>query len=135
MAEKSAHIDATLRMAGLSEVFTQDLEDMQAVSSDAGINPAAAPTSSPSAQAGANSGCGPEPSGANGSFITAAQLNKLLARINTLQLDQERVKQWVSRASKGQVQDFNELTIALYERLFSKLDDWAERMAIQETGS
>jgi hypothetical protein len=31
MAEKSAHIDATLRMAGLSEIFTQDLEDMPAV--------------------------------------------------------------------------------------------------------
>lgn len=29
MAAKSAHIDATLRMAGLSEIFTQDLEDMQ----------------------------------------------------------------------------------------------------------
>ncbi len=29
MAAKSAHIDATLRCAGLSEVFTQDLEDMQ----------------------------------------------------------------------------------------------------------
>ncbi len=28
MSEKSAHIDATLRMAGLSEVFTQDIEDM-----------------------------------------------------------------------------------------------------------
>jgi len=28
MAEKSAHIDATLRVAGLSELFTQDLEDM-----------------------------------------------------------------------------------------------------------
>lgn len=28
MALKSAHIDATLRMAGLSEVFTQDIEDM-----------------------------------------------------------------------------------------------------------
>ncbi len=28
MAEKSAHIDATLRVAGLSEIFTQDLEDM-----------------------------------------------------------------------------------------------------------
>lgn len=28
MASKSAHIDATLRMAGLSEVFTQDLEDI-----------------------------------------------------------------------------------------------------------
>lgn len=29
MAEKSAHIDATLRMAGLSEIFTQDIEDMK----------------------------------------------------------------------------------------------------------
>ena len=29
MAEKSAHIDATLRLAGLSELFTQDLEDMR----------------------------------------------------------------------------------------------------------
>ena len=28
MAEKSAHIDATLRVGGLSEIFTQDLEDM-----------------------------------------------------------------------------------------------------------
>lgn len=28
MGEKSGHIDATLRLAGLSEVFTQDLEDM-----------------------------------------------------------------------------------------------------------
>jgi hypothetical protein len=30
MACKSAQIDATLRMAGLSEIFTQDLEDMKA---------------------------------------------------------------------------------------------------------
>ena len=30
MAEKSAHIDATLRVAGLSELFTQDIEDMLA---------------------------------------------------------------------------------------------------------
>jgi hypothetical protein len=28
MAEKSAHIDAILRVAGLSELFTQDIEDM-----------------------------------------------------------------------------------------------------------
>jgi hypothetical protein len=28
MAEKSSHIDATLRVAGLSELFTQDIEDM-----------------------------------------------------------------------------------------------------------
>lgn len=30
MCSKSAHIDATLRMAGLSEVFTQDLDQMKA---------------------------------------------------------------------------------------------------------
>ncbi len=30
MAEKSAHINAVLRVAGLSEIFTQDLEDMAA---------------------------------------------------------------------------------------------------------
>jgi hypothetical protein len=34
MASKSAHIDATLRMAGLSEIFTQDLEDMPPQSFD-----------------------------------------------------------------------------------------------------
>lgn len=31
MAQKSAQIDATLRMAGLSEIFTQDIEDMTPV--------------------------------------------------------------------------------------------------------
>lgn len=35
MACKSAHIDATLRMAGLSEIFTQDLEDMPPAGGDA----------------------------------------------------------------------------------------------------
>lgn len=34
MACKSAHIDATLRMGGLSEIFTQDLEDMPKESFD-----------------------------------------------------------------------------------------------------
>lgn len=45
MAAKSAHIDATLRMAGLSEIFTQDLEDMPhaLLEGDATPPPAAAP--------------------------------------------------------------------------------------------
>jgi len=34
MAEKSAHIDATLRVGGLSELFTQDLEDMTSAARD-----------------------------------------------------------------------------------------------------
>jgi hypothetical protein len=35
MAAKSAQIDATLRCAGLSEIFTQDLEDMPPIEGDA----------------------------------------------------------------------------------------------------
>ncbi len=42
MAEKSAHIDSTLRVAGLSEIFTQDLEDMVRDNKGA-IQPDAAP--------------------------------------------------------------------------------------------
>ena len=40
MALKSAHIDATLRMAGLSEVFTQDLDTMEADANTRGAAPA-----------------------------------------------------------------------------------------------
>jgi hypothetical protein len=36
MAVKSAHIDATLRVAGLSELFTQDIEDMLGDKADKG---------------------------------------------------------------------------------------------------
>ena len=35
MVEKSAHIDATLRLAGLSEMFTQDLDDRPPTDADA----------------------------------------------------------------------------------------------------
>lgn len=45
MAEKSAHIDATLRMAGLSELFTQDLEDKIATEKAAGKAAAPPPRS------------------------------------------------------------------------------------------
>ena len=38
MAEKSAHIDATLRVAGISEIFTQDLEDLD-MGAKQGIQP------------------------------------------------------------------------------------------------
>ena len=46
MAIKSAMIDATLRMAGLSEIFTQDLEDMPLQDGDMRA-PAASPTPAP----------------------------------------------------------------------------------------
>lgn len=134
MAEKSAHIDATLRMAGLSEVFTQDLEDMiPATSSPQAGKPAA--SSPPSPQAGDPSGSGPVPSGKNGTTITEAQRKRLEARISELNLDRERVKAWVAKASKGRVQGFEQLTPAMYRTLDERLESWAERTAIQEETS
>lgn len=131
MAEKSAHIDATLRMAGLSEVFTQDIEDMIPQGNDvlAG-KPAAHP--SPSSQAGDPNGSGPVPSGANGATISAHQRQGLLERIHTLALDPERVKAWIRKASRGQIQDFEQLTPALFRTVDARLEDWAERTAIEE---
>jgi hypothetical protein len=127
MAEKSAHIDATLRMAGLSEVFTQDLEDMTDGKDmeekaahprpDSSQTRPAAPSNDAASQAGR---------------ITPAQHRRLEARINEHGLDRERVKAWLTKASKGRVQHFTELTPALYEKLDAKLEEWAERAAIEQ---
>jgi hypothetical protein len=125
MAEKSAHIDATLRMAGLSEVFTQDLEDMVPASNKAQSGKPATP--SPSPQAGDPNGSGPVPSGENGALITQAQRKRLEARITELGLERERVKEWMQKASKGRVQSFDQLSPAMYRTLDSRLEQWAEQ--------
>ena len=133
MAEKSAHIDATLRMAGLSEVFTQDLEDMIGRNSPPAGNLAA---NSPPA-AGTPSGSGPNPPGKNGTTnnpqrITEAQHRRLEARIAELGLDRGRVKAWLKKASKSRVEHFPDLTPQMYERIDGKLEEWAQKAAEAE---
>lgn len=125
MAEKSAHIDATLRMAGLSEVFTQDLEDMTY-----GKNMEAKTENK-------GQDCVPVPSvpAREQKKISDAQHRRLEARIAELGLERQRVKDWVKRASKGAVEHFNDLTLAMYEKLDGKLEEWAERTAIQAEGA
>jgi len=130
MAEKSAHIDATLRMAGLSEVFTQDLEDMAGADSLAGKHAEASPPHPP-ASAGEPNDCGPGSSGTNGAPITEAQHKRLEARIGELGLDRERVKAWVARA--WSVQHLNQLPAARYDDLERRLVQWAEQVAAEET--
>lgn len=121
MAEKSAHIDATLRMAGLSEVFTQDMEDMthgkdlETQSGNAGGDRIPQPATAPEPRT-----------------ITEAQRRRLESRVAELGLDRERVKQWLARATRGQVRHFAELTPGLYEKLDAKLEDWAERTAVHD---
>lgn len=63
MAVKSAMIDATLRMAGLSEIFTQDLEDMPQDAFDGdtgGSSTPAQPESGSARDAGSQRGGGTE---------------------------------------------------------------------------
>lgn len=107
MAEKSAHIDATLRMAGLSEVFTQDIEDIiqrrEAESikeAESALNP-------------------------NFQGITKAQHQRLEARIKELGLDRERVKSWMVKASHERFTSFLEINPAFYQLLYGKLDQFA----------
>lgn len=108
MAEKSAHIDATLRMAGLSEVFTQDIEDMQQRREAESIQQAETDLS-------------------NVGFvgITKEQHRQLEDKIKTLGLDRQRVKTWMFNASKQRFSNFLELSPEFYDRLFNKLDDFA----------
>jgi hypothetical protein len=107
MAEKSAHIDATLRMAGLSEVFTQDLEDMQQRRGTESIQ---------EAEAELNTGF---------KGITKAQHQRLEARIKELGLDRNRVKDWMIKASRNRFASFLELNQEFYQTLYSKLDQFA----------
>lgn len=103
MAEKSAMIDATLRMAGLSEIFTQDLEDMAVV---------------------------PEPARVGaGDRISPAQVASLDARIRALGLDRARVLSWVSRA--WGVCDFADLTRDRYAQLTDRLFVWHEQQKVK----
>ena len=121
MAEKSAHIDATLRMAGLSEVFTQDLEDMvhgQNQEETAGNARPSAPQDRTSAPRSATQAQG---------RISQAQRQQLEARISGLNLDRERIQRWLAKASRGRVRSFGELTPSLYQRLDARLDQWASQ--------
>jgi hypothetical protein len=108
MAEKSAHIDATLRMAGLSEVFTQDIEDMMQRREAESIQ---------RAEAELNNGF---------DGISKGQLQKLEARIKELGLDRQRVKAWMFQASHQRFSTFLELNQDFYHKLYNRLDKLAE---------
>ncbi|MBE0437494.1 MAG: hypothetical protein IBX56_17020 [Methylomicrobium sp.] len=108
MAEKSAHIDAVLRMAGLSEVFTQDIEDM--------IQRREAESLKSAEDFLRDKGF---------AGITKAQHQRLEARIKELGLDRDRVKAWMFKASHERFSSFLELSPEFYERLFNKLDQFA----------
>jgi hypothetical protein len=106
MAEKSAHIDATLRLAGLSEVFTQDTEDMTNNLKKVNKN---------------------KPSTSSSTCITAEQYNELSNQLNKLNLDQQRFIAYcnkiASAKSLGSIRSLNELPVALFDFVMKKLPE------------
>ncbi len=107
MAEKSAHIDATLRMAGLSELFTQDIEDRIARREVESIQDAEKGIATPF------------------EGITQAQYQQLEVRIKELGLDRERVKAWMIKASHNRFSSFLEISADFYQLLYHKLEQFA----------
>lgn len=108
MAEKSAHIDAVLRLAGLSEVFTQDLEDLKAVGEEV-----------------------PQPDHLAASparTITALECQRLNKRITQLNLQPARVQNWARR--KWQITEFNALNAEQFAVLWQNLEIWAQDASV-----
>lgn len=112
MVEKSAHIDATLRLAGLSEVFTQDLEDKPMV------DEAPSPPLQPSASTPATN--------ATDSTISREELASLRQRIARYGFTEKRVLAWLYKTTKGNVTQLDELSGKQSVTLLKRLDSWAE---------
>ncbi len=112
MVEKSAHIDATLRLAGLSEVFTQDIEDKPVVDE----------ASSAALQANAAKPA----TNATDSTISREELSALRQRIASYGFTEKRVLAWLYKTTKGNVTQLDELSGKQCDTLLNRLDSWAE---------
>jgi hypothetical protein len=144
MAEKSAHIDATLRLAGLSEVFTQDLED-RPTGDDADPVPAytgkPASGTSRSSKPPADNGFSPQrsaspapaspppPVSPDVEIIGPDDVQIVLDRIAEIGIAEKRVLAWLNKVTKGAVTRFDQLNVAQCTSLLKRLDLWAQETA------
>jgi hypothetical protein len=58
--------------------------------------------------------------------ISEAQRKRLEARIHELRLDRQRVKDWITKATKGGVTHFKDLNKVQYKKLDEMLVLWAK---------
>ncbi len=123
MVAKSAHIDATLRLAGLSEVFTQDLEDRPAAEGadfDGCAEPLSRPSQRPAAKAPPR-----HPLATTNELIGVEQLQDLREAIADHGFAEQRVLNWLHQATKGQVSRLEQLPLPMLTTLHKKLGQWA----------
>jgi hypothetical protein len=162
MVEKSALIDATLRLAGLSEMFTQDLEDKPPVDAEEGdfgapreaIQPTAVakPAATPSPVLSksvvrtktvtANTSLSPSSTTTPVSdadiqnvLVTRSELTVLRKAISKHGFTERRVLSWVIKFTHGAVTTFEQLPAALCTSLLKRLEHWAEAEFFQSTGA
>jgi hypothetical protein len=88
MACKSAHIDATLRMGGLSEIFTQDLEDMPPQSFDQQGEDRPPPRQQRQAPAGKPATQAPRAAAGGRGLATEKQIGLIERRLGDAGIDQ-----------------------------------------------
>lgn len=133
MVAKSAHIDATLRLAGLSEVFTQDLEDRPAAEGadfDGCAEPLSRPSQRPAAKAPPR-----QPLATTNELIGVEQLQDLREAIADHGFAEQRVLNWLHQATKGQVSRLEQLPLPMLTTLHKKLGHWADAEAAAHSAS
>ena len=136
MVEKSAHIDATLRLAGLSEVFTQDIEDRAILDEDEPKSemppkqkqalrksPAKAAVGSTSAS-NATDATAATPSSSE--IISPQELASLRQRIAQHGFTEKRVLAWLYKTTEGTVTQLDQLTGKQCASLLKRLESWSE---------
>ena len=127
MVAKSAHIDATLRLAGLSEVFTQDLEDRPSAEGadfEGCAEPLSRPSQRPAAKAPPR-----QPLATTNELIGVEQLQDLREAIADHGFAEQRVLNWLHQATKGQVSRLEQLPLPMLSTLHKKLGQWADAEA------
>jgi len=134
MVEKSAHIDATLRLAGLSEVFTQDVED-RAILDDDEPNAETAASSSKrnvasrksQGKAATSATAATPATNADGEeIVSKEEVAGLRQRISQYGFTEKRVLAWLYKTTEGGVTKLEQLTLGQCVSILKRLELWAE---------
>ena len=126
MVEKSAHIDATLRLAGLSEVFTQDIEDRAILDEDEPKSELPPKQKQALRKSPAKAAVGATDATDAQAVISRNELASLRGRIAKHGFTEKRVLAWLYKTSEGSVTQLEQLTNGHCASLLKRLESWSE---------
>lgn len=129
MCTKSAMVDATLRAASISALFTQDLESIPTEDAFQGAVTGALPLSPATKPPPPPKSVPRNPLATTNELIGVQDLQTLRQAIADHDFHEQRVLNWLHKATKGQVARLEELPLPLLPTLFKKLDQWAQAEA------